>query len=274
MGWMSLPAVDRKGAGEAVLQAASQLGILLRDLSDGSRPALGEWDVGALAAHVSHTLDAITALAHGAGPSVGGIADVATLSRVLVNGETERDLVSLAARIEASAAALVKAVGAHEYDGEPSWIVQDTQLSPAGLLCHALNELVVHGHDLAKASGKPWPIRRDHALLVVQGFLFPSLGLVGSDLVDKQKVAGRRICFEIRPRGGQPVFFRFDGGRLVVSETAPERVDCRLSVDPAAFLLVAWNRKSQWPAILRGQLLATGRRPWLGLQLRSLLTNP
>jgi len=37
---------------------------------------------------------------------------------------------------------------------------------------------------------------------------------------------------------------------------------------------VSWGRVSQWPAIGRGQLLAWGRRPWLGLKLRALLRNP
>ena len=42
----------------------------------------------------------------------------------------------------------------------------------------------------------------------------------------------------------------------------------------AAFLLVAWGRISQWGAIPKGQLLAWGRKPWLGVQLRSWLRNP
>ena len=61
---------------------------------------------------------------------------------------------------------------------------------------------------------------------------------------------------------------------MSVEAPSARRVDCHLSVDPAAFLLVAWDRMSQWHAIPRGQLLAWGRRPWLGLRFRSLLRSP
>ena len=67
----------------------------------------------------------------------------------------------------------------------------------------------------------------------------------------------------------------FDDGGMTVEASRPrQKVDCHLSVDPAAFLLVAWGRISQWQAIPKGQLLAWGRRPWLGLQLRGLVRNP
>lgn len=271
---MPLPPVDGAAAGEAVIQVASQLAILLRDLGDGSRRALGEWDIRGVAAHCSHSLDIVTALVRGGGPAAGSLDEVGALTRVLVAGESEHDLSVLAERIQASAAELVRAASEFDYGPTRLWVIHGTELPLAGLLCHALNELVVHGHDIAAACGRAWPIRRDHALLVLQGYLFPVLSLVGSELVDKQKAAGRRICFEIRPRGGEAVFFVFDDGRLIVSESAPAVVDCRLSVDPAAFLLVGWSRQSHWPAVLRGRLLATGRRPWLGLELPSLLRNP
>jgi len=52
------------------------------------------------------------------------------------------------------------------------------------------------------------------------------------------------------------------------------RIDYHLSADASALFLVMWGRTSQWHAILRGQLLGWGRRPWLGVRLRSLLRNP
>ena len=38
------------------------------------------------------------------------------------------------------------------------------------------------------------------------------------------------------------------------------------SVDPEAFLLVSWNRISQWSAIPKGQLLASGESLWTKTQ--------
>ena len=46
------------------------------------------------------------------------------------------------------------------------------------------------------------------------------------------------------------------------------------TADPAALLMVAWARQSQWHAIARGKLMAWGRKPWLGFRFRSLLRNP
>ena len=40
------------------------------------------------------------------------------------------------------------------------------------------------------------------------------------------------------------------------------------------FLLVAYWRRSQWPGILRGQLRAWGRRPWLGTRFQGLFVRP
>jgi ADP-heptose:LPS heptosyltransferase len=36
-----------------------------------------------------------------------------------------------------------------------------------------LNECLVHGHDIAKATGRPWPIQRHHALLAMEAFVLP-----------------------------------------------------------------------------------------------------
>jgi hypothetical protein len=51
-------------------------------------------------------------------------------------------------------------------------------------------------------------------------------------------------------------------------------VDCRISADPVAFLLVGYGRVSQWPQIARGKMVAWGRKPWLGVKFRSLLRKP
>jgi hypothetical protein len=41
-----------------------------------------------------------------------------------------------------------------------------------------------------------------------------------------------------------------------------------------AFLLVMYRREPPWPFILRGRLLAWGRRPWLGLSLARRFHTP
>jgi hypothetical protein len=47
-----------------------------------------------------------------------------------------------------------------------------------------------------------------------------------------------------------------------------------LAADPVAFLLVAYKRRSQWTEIIRGRLVAWGRRPWLALSLVQMFHKP
>lgn len=164
------------------------------------------------------------------------------------------------------------------HDDKRAWLVQGIEFNLSSLLCHALNELSVHGRDIALADGRTWTIPRADAALVVNGFLVPSIGGLGRQMVDQDNARGVTAAFDIRVRGGGRSVWRFENGDLTVTPVTPEaptgHVDCHLSVDPEAFLLVAWGRVRQSGPIARGQLLAWGRKPWLGLKLRSLLKNP
>lgn len=133
---------------------------------------------------------------------------------------------------------------------------------------------------LARAEGVAWPIPGRHAALVLDAFLFPLLGRLGRALVDREAAEDVWATYDVRVRGGSRYLLRFAAGDLTVDPVAPGRssrvapIDCHLSVDPSAFLMVAWGRRSQWPAIASGQFVAWGRRPWLGPRLRPLLRNP
>jgi hypothetical protein len=64
-------------------------------------------------------------------------------------------------------------------------------------------------------------------------------------------------------------------GMAQVEPFSPDaRVDCRISADPAAFLLVGYGRINQWGPVARGKLLAWGRRPWKGFAFATYLRNP
>ena len=266
--------VDWPAARAAVAEAAPRLTAMLRTLPTTDAPALGEWDVTQLAAHVSHAMDTIAAMANGGGNILEDISGLAPLTKAMVQGEGRRPLADLADRIDASAAAFLAAMEAAGDDRSVAWFTQGSRLPLSALTCHMLNDLTVHGYDIARAAGRPWPIDRGHASLIVMGFLFPALDTLGRSVVVQEKAADVRARFEVRLRGDGRAWLRFDNGDFSVEGWPQGRVDCHLSVDPAAFLLVAWGRISQWQAIPRGQLVAWGRRPWLGLRLRSWLRNP
>lgn len=254
--------------------ASVRLVTLLCSSTAPAAPALGEWDVTDLAVHISLAIDAVTASARGSESVLDDVWDLSGLSGVLVRGESERSLPAVAGRIQASVAAFLAVMDATPPGDLRKWVVKGVDAPMSMLTCQVLNELTVHGRDLAVAQDRPWPIPRSDAALILLGFLFPSLGALGRAMVDQQAAAGVDATYEVRLRGGGRAYLRFASGDLSVGPDPPGRVDCHLSVDPETFLLVSWGRLSQWPAIGRGRLLAWGRRPWLGLKLREMLRNP
>jgi uncharacterized protein (TIGR03083 family) len=132
-----------------------------------------------------------------------------------------------------------------------------------------LGEFVIHGYDIARSIGRPWPIEAAHARLIIAAVtaLLPRY-------VDRAAAAGLTAAYQVRLRGGPSFQLRLDRGTAVVGPPQPRAADCRLTVDPVAFLLVFYGRRSQWPGILRGQLRAWGRRPWLGPRLQRLFVRP
>jgi hypothetical protein len=93
-------------------------------------------------------------------------------------------------------------------------------------------------------------------------------------MLDAEQAAGLRATYDIRLRGGDRFYFIFNDGALTIEEPSARKVDCHISADPVAFLMVAWSRQSQWSAIAKGKLLAWGRKPWLGPRFRGLMRNP
>jgi uncharacterized protein (TIGR03083 family) len=132
-----------------------------------------------------------------------------------------------------------------------------------------LGEFVIHGLDVARSIGRPWPIETAHARLIIAAVtaLLPRY-------VNQANAAEFTATYQIRLRGGPSFLVRFDRGMATVGPPQPGAADCRLTVDPVTFLLVVYGRRSQWPGILRGQLVAWGRRPWLGPRFQRLFVRP
>ncbi|MBA2280766.1 MAG: hypothetical protein H0W25_05955 [Acidimicrobiia bacterium] len=270
-----MASVDRSDACTALRATVPRLSALIRSASDPATPALGSWDVAGVAAHLSHAFDVVPALTTpDAAALIDDLWDLAQLTVAWVDRDEERDLAVLAERIDTRAEAFLAAVDGRA-DASFPWIVEGHEVPLTVLVCHLLNETLVHGHDIAVAAGLDWKIEPRHAALVVEGFLVPILArLDPSSLVQPSGDARFRARYDIRLRGaGRFGVVLRDGGATVVP-SLEGRADCHLSVDPTGFLLVLWGRRSQWHALRRGQLLAWGRRPWVGLQLRSRLRTP
>lgn len=265
--------VDLADARAAIAEVVPRLSALVRSIDDTERPALGEWSVGDVAVHLAHVWEALPALAAGTLESpIQELGGLAGLTAGMVRDEPDRDMATMAGRIERGAAAFLEASQAARPDG--AWLVAGITASTATFACHLLNESLVHGDDIARAARRHWPIEPDHAALAIKGFVFPVLGLLDPRaLVDQRRAAGFHACYDIRVGGGGRVFMVFDDGAVAIEAPSSRRVDCHISGQPAALLLVLWARRSQWSMLLRGRLRAWGRRPWLAPRLTTLMRN-
>ncbi len=266
--------VDWAEVQAAVGRAATRVSSLLRSVRRPDAPCLGKWSVIELAAHTSHTVDGIFAMAKGGGGVIDDLWGLGDLTGALVMGEADKDPHKLADRLDASAAEFLAFMRQARANDIRTWFMPGVSVPMSFLTCHLLNELTVHAWDIAQAEGIPWTVEPADARLVIEGFILQVLTHIGDQLVSPAG-AKVRATYHLHVRGGGDATLRFDAGRLTVERGRPRgRVDCHLSVEPAAFLLVTWGRIDQWGPIARGKLLAWGRKPWLGLKLRSYLLNP
>jgi len=148
--------VDLGAVRGAVAREATRVTALLRSARRVDAPALGEWNLGEVAVHLSLILDGVLAAARGGGSLLDDVWGLSGLSGVLVAGETTRDLGTIADRIDATVAqfmALLPTTGGEELR---PWLVQGVELPLSTFACQVLNELVVHGRDVALAEQVAW----------------------------------------------------------------------------------------------------------------------
>jgi hypothetical protein len=286
-----LPGVDWDKARAALAEEEARVAALVRSIRNPLAHAVGEWTVGDVAMHLTQGLlmvpglaredmtdvhDVLPALAERPSRSpLGDVWELGDLTMLGVRTDPERDPGVLADRIETRAAAFLAEAATRAADEHRAWLVDGTNLPLPTFTCHLLNEAVMHGSDIARAEGRPWPVKPAHAALIFDGFIWPVIDALGPRaMVDQAKAAGVRATFDIRMRGGNAYYLTFDDGALIIEPPSSRRVDCHISADPSALLMVAWNRMSQWEAIAKGKLVAWGRKPWLGPRFRSLMRNP
>jgi uncharacterized protein (TIGR03083 family) len=262
---LSAPSVTRLAA--ALAAAGSRFAAMLRRVGDPSLPAVGEWNVGETAAHCAGSASFFLSLARGR-VEPERIDEVAANNAAYLVENRERDPRILADQFAAGERALLDHVAG--VDGDP--LLEAFRGIPAPLstlLAVELGEVLVHGFDIARASGLPWEMRRDEAALTIDG-LAPLL----PHYLRRQAAAAFRARVELRPRGGIPRVLVFADGELHLRAIDRSPVDCHLSVDPVAYLLLAYGRIGQLRPMLQGKLLAWGRRPWLAARLPALFRAP
>lgn len=263
-------------AKDALRTAVGRTAELLRHVDDAASPVPGlSWTVAETAAHMAAELRdyALALNRHTGGYMTHANRPMESPSRMgaVVNARQlievpERDANRLAVLLEqASLAYLAAAAAADESAAIP--IANGLVLRPAAMTSLLLGEQVVHGLDIARATGIGWEIDPADALLIIPGIMS-----VAPEYL-RPSAAAAQVSFELRIRGANHYRMAVDRGTAVVT-AAGARTDCVITADPVAFLLLGYGRISQWSPIMRGKLRAGGRKPWKATKFATLLASP
>ena len=269
---------------DALESATVRFNDVLRTIPNPHAPAVGEWDIGDTAAHVSVVALLDSLLATGA-PPPAGFEDVAArastvtmakvgdeVNRRSLEWEQRRDPRQLADSIAAEIDNLLRVTRDANGADVVRWL-GGLPLPRSAVFGHLLSELLVHGYDIARASGRRFVIPPSEALRYFEGFMLevvrnaPSVGFfdgLSRDVGD--------VRWELRLKGARPMRFEYVGGELRLASSAT--ADVRISADPAAMLLVMYNRMAPIRPLSRGQLFVWGRRPWRLTRVTQVLQAP
>jgi hypothetical protein len=259
---------------EAIAVVVPRLTALIRAHRDFPGPVVGEWEIAELAAHISHVLMGDTnAVVDGPLPDIKAPLSrraVAAMTASLLAHDPERDPGVLADRIDELAASFVAVTPATD---SVTWLA-GMQLPASAVACHLLEELLLHGFDIAKAVGAPWPIEPAHAALVISGAVVPVLTAEPRTFVNTDKARGFNARIEIRLRGYDKFVFVFTDGALTAESGSRTGADVHLSARPDQLLLMMMNRIPQWRPFITGQAFVWGRRPDYLMKMMSVVVGP
>jgi uncharacterized protein (TIGR03083 family) len=268
--------IDLCASQAALREVTNRTAALLRSIPDPGKQVPGlDWSVADTAAHLVSDLRLTEgviagdrrALEHVAHAAAGSPSERTTASNTrLLEEFSERDLGRLSDMLVDAVEGFLAA--------SPRRSPEETFPNQSGIpmtvptmTTVVLGEQLVHGLDIARAAGSPWRFSRAEALLVIAGVM----ALV-PEYVDRERAAGVHVVYELRFRGGPRYRIAIENGTATVTPPAG-RPDCWIQADPVAFLLLGYGRVGQWSQVLRGRLVAGGRKPWLAPKFSQLLIS-
>jgi len=247
----------------ALRDVVPSLVALVRSVPDANSVSVGTWTAGDVAAHLSHVFrfDTDAVAGRPVPEAMVTTAGMAEVNAKMLAEDGERDPAVLADRL-GTLANEFDDVASRSRAATVDWL-QGVRMPPSAVACHLLEECLIHGHDIARAAGRPWPIQRHHALLAVEHAVVPLIAaLPPTAFVNQEKAGSFRARFELRLRGGGRTVMDFDRGSLTLDAGCARDVADHISADPAALMLVFIGRQGIGKPLLGGKIAAWGRRPW------------
>ena len=258
-----------QAAHAGISETAQRAAALVRSLNDATAQIHpGTWTVREAAVHLTVEANNCIEVTHGAPtPVVTSNADFHALSEARIADIPETDPRKLSELIKEAADHLLEATQGRPGDQPVTYY--GIPCSLAQMMGMELAEWVLHGYDIAKATGHPWPIDPVHAQVVLHGYapIFPAF-------VRPRAARAHTAAYSVDLRGGEGFVVRFTNGEFAWEAAGSRPVDCVISADPVAFLMAVLGRLSQWEAIALGLLSAGGNRPELALGFLELFAIP
>jgi uncharacterized protein (TIGR03083 family) len=247
---------------------------LVESIDDPNALAGGlDWTVAETAVHVWQALRYYASCLEGEvwiegdrAPGEPVPAYVARENRRQIDAEPERDPTAIAAGVRQELARLIEVARAVGPGVTATYAAGYSEESTAAV-CTLVCELIMHGHDIAQATGAEWDIDRSPAVVAAY-----STAAALSLALDEDAAAGKDIHVQIRLRGGSPFSIRIRDGK-VWSEITADSPDVRVSADPLAYLMVGFGRSGLLRPLLQGRIVAWGRKPWVMLQVPKMFLS-
>ena len=145
------------------------------------------------------------------------------------------------------------------------WTIADSAahvLTIALLYVELVNELLVHGWDMARAARRPWALPDEEAALYWELFFLGMLRLDYGTLLNTSLPMPRRpIAVRFRSAHTPEATVTLGDGRVFIAgDDAP--YDVRVTFRPGRFNLMLFGRISTAQAALRRDVVVGGPRPW------------
>lgn len=256
----------------AVAAAGDRFADLVAGLPDPSAKATAHWTVAETAAHATGVALNYAAAVTGTDfpipevrpmlPSTT-VYNLAEMNVVQLASFTERDPATLAGRLRQAVATILDATETFPPDFVVPWM-GNSKLPLAGILAHLMNELHLHGWDIAQGARLPWRIPEEEAALFFDLFIVELIRHgYGNLLDDGRPVRPGRITVRFHSDYNEPVTMVLTDGTAVIAAEPADAADVHVRFRPAAMNLMLWHRRGMMRTALGGSVTMWGRKPWL-----------
>jgi len=258
---------------ESVRTTAGRFCELVSSIPDPGARATLKWSVADMTAHVTTVAFLNTMLLQAAAIPFNMPGMTEAIAATTVEGVhglndqvmsyfTERDVDKLLGMLRDHVDLMLTASQSRDPAETFSWLGA-ARLPLAGMFAHMVNELLIHGNDIARAVNVPWAMPPEDAALFFDLFYVGLVsGNTGRLLEGSKRPLKRRIAVEFRSGYTIPVRFVVRNGKVTTEPVGPG-ADATVRFDPATLNMMMFGRTSKVRAVLTRKIVIGGRRPWL-----------